>query len=148
MATLTQEQIRTINLAYDAGYREAVRFGVIAELANAHAIATAVLAYLGLPARDRPDIISGYRDPARQRELRQRWDTGRRAGLVARPALRSWHMVGRAIDVQRVRGFDLYRQVMEELGVRWGGRFNNPDPVHFDLPDTNQPPTFDELLRA
>lgn len=81
-------------------------------------------------------ITSGYRSPERQSRLQNRWDAGDRDGLVVRPASRSWHMQGLAVDVStRSSNFELFRENMESFsGVRWGGRFRNPDPVHFDLP--------------
>ncbi|MYI69748.1 MAG: DUF882 domain-containing protein [Boseongicola sp. SB0673_bin_14] len=81
-------------------------------------------------------ITSGYRSPERQYQLQNRWDAGDRRGLVARPASSSWHMQGLAVDVStRSINFDLFRENMELFdGVRWGGRFRKPDPVHFDLP--------------
>jgi len=80
-------------------------------------------------------ITSGYRSPVRQRELQQRWDSGDRTGLVARPATRSWHMQGLAVDVStRSESFGQFRDIMLYYGLRWGGNFRNYDPVHFDLP--------------
>lgn len=125
----------------ESGWREAQRFGVVEPLALRHAYAMGVLYWFGYPTRDRPDIVSGLRPPRRQRELLDRWQMGDRAGLVARPACRSWHMNGKAIDVEtRVPGFDFYTYVMQEWGVRWGGTFQTPDPVHFDWPYGEQPP--------
>ena len=82
-------------------------------------------------------VVSGYRDPARQRRLQNLWDSGNRTGLVARPADRSWHMQGLAIDVSRRdrEAFTAFRNSMEQFqGIRWGGNFRTPDPVHFDMP--------------
>jgi D-alanyl-D-alanine dipeptidase len=93
-------------------------------------------------------IVSGYRSPARQAELRRAWDRGLRSGLVARPAVRSQHTRGRAVDVQlRHLGppewgqlvtvadtpFEWWQVLAEWLsayGVAWGGA---ADPNHFEL---------------
>ncbi|MXZ01114.1 M15 family metallopeptidase [Candidatus Poribacteria bacterium] len=80
-------------------------------------------------------ITSGYRSPARQLELQNRWDAGNRVGLVARPADRSWHMQGLAVDVDtRSPEFAFFRSLMLYWGNRWGGQFRSSDPVHFDRP--------------
>jgi len=97
-------------------------------------------------------IYSGYRRPDRQYELQRRWDNGDRRGLVTRPASRSYHMLGLAIDVRipaivrsyspprldeshpEVRPFMIFVAVMKALGLRWGGDFTRYDPVHFDFP--------------
>lgn len=100
-----------------------------------------VLYWFGYDERGRPDIVSGYRSPERQRQLLDRWEIGDRAGLVARPACQSWHMVGKAIDVETgVRGFDFYTFLMQEWGARWGGTFQYQDPVHFGWPYGERPP--------
>lgn len=110
-------------------------------LALRHAYAMGVLFWFGYREPARPDIVSGFRSPERQRQLLLRWQSGDRAGLVAKPACQSWHMVGKAIDVETdVVGFDFYTYLMERWDVRWGGRFQNPDPVHFDWPYGERPP--------
>lgn len=122
-----------------SGYREADGFGVIYPLAIRHAYAMGVLAYFGYNEPARPDIVSGLRPPRRQRELLDRWQLGDRAGLVTRPACQSWHMNGKALDVEtEVAGFDAYRYLMTQWGARWGGNFD--DPVHFDWPYGERPP--------
>lgn len=91
-------------------------------------------------------IISGYRDPAHQTALRDRWLRGDRSGLGGEPARNSLHTVGRAVDVQLAyrgqlvpvastpREYWLFlAELLEPVGVRWGGRFSRPDPNHFDL---------------
>jgi uncharacterized protein YcbK (DUF882 family) len=92
------------------------------------------------------EVVSGYRSPAYQAELRDRWDRGVRTGLVVRPARTSRHTQGRAVDVQfaylgeRVavratpRDYWLFLDsLLAPVGVRWGGRFRPPDPNHFEL---------------
>lgn len=110
--------------------------------ARAHAWATAVLRANGYPESERPDIVSGYRSPMYQRQLRDRWDAGDREGLAARPACQSWHMARRAIDVETgVEAFGLYRWLLEQhTGARWGGRFDPPDEPHFAWPVPNEKP--------
>lgn len=86
-----------------------------------------------------PAITSGYRSPQKQRELLKRWEAGD-PGVVAKPARTSWHMEGRAIDVDTSHpNFDAFRQMWEDSGGRWGGRFSDPDEVHFDVPGSTSP---------
>lgn len=134
----------TVRDVYNGAIQEAKRNGLnIAELpAKAHAWATAILRYNGYPEPERPDIVSGYRPPMEQRALLDRWQAGNREGLAAKPACQSWHMAGRAIDVETSgAGFDTYRWLLEKYtGAKWGGRFSPPDPVHFAWPTSSQPP--------
>ena len=77
-------------------------------------------------------ITSAYRDPARQRALIAKWDAGDREGLVVRPSETSWHLQGRAIDIStNYANFAQLRDILENLGLEWGGRWKRPDPVHF-----------------
>lgn len=91
-------------------------------------------------------VVSGYRDPAHQAQLLARWNAGDRTGLVAKPALRSKHSEGLAVDLAFVwRGSTVpvrdtpreYWQYLADLfapvGVRWGGTFRSPDINHFDI---------------
>lgn len=70
-------------------------------------------------------------------------------GAIVPPAKMSNHMVGMAIDCNIQRGSVWYNSVgmshpigaildfiiqCEAVGIRWGGRFSKPDPVHFDYP--------------
>lgn len=99
-------------------------------------------AYAATVAGQAPEIVSGFRDPMRQLELIRMWDAGQRTGLATRPAERSWHMVGRAVDVDtNAAGFDAFRQAAVSLGARWGGTFSRPDAPHFDFPAALQPPS-------
>jgi hypothetical protein len=117
-----------------AAYNEAQRFRLIEPIAIRHAWATLLLWYWwGYTEPDRPDIISGFRSPAKQAELLRRWQAGDRAGIIARPARRSWHMVGQALDVEsNVRGFEDYAAIMRAYGLRDGRTFG--DRGHFDYP--------------
>ena len=129
--------------AYFPALREAQRNGLRSNErpAKAHAWATAILAGYGYNEPARPDIISGYRSPARQRKLLARWNAGDRAGLVARPAERSWHTVRRAIDVESdVFGFEPYAWLLTSYtGARDGRNFD--DRGHFDWPTSSLPPS-------
>ncbi len=77
-------------------------------------------------------LTSGFRTGAEQRRIFAR--LGPR-GLAAHPG-RSFHEVGLAIDfVTLPRTRDRMRaagELGESLGLRWGGRFRKPDPVHLD----------------
>ncbi|MYI68708.1 MAG: M15 family metallopeptidase [Boseongicola sp. SB0673_bin_14] len=99
-------------------------------------IVSAVQAALETYGFEPVTITSGYRSPERQRQLQAAWDANNRTGLVARPATRSWHMQGLAVDVSTSsENFNLFREIMESIpNVRWGGRFTTPDRVHFDYP--------------
>lgn len=80
-------------------------------------------------------IVSGKRSRIRNEILQAKWDLGFRDGLRVRPAEESAHLDGDAFDISApanvLRG---YGQLSRYLpGVRWGGTFATPDPVHFDL---------------
>ncbi len=68
-------------------------------------------------------------------------------GAIVKPATHSNHMIGHAIDCNLMHDGKFYnsklmqtdngiiRQFINELknnGIRWGGDFGKPDPVHFD----------------
>jgi hypothetical protein len=68
-------------------------------------------------------------------------------GAIVEPAKMSNHMIGHAIDCNVQIGSVWYNSKAmaqpkgvlldfilqcEALDIRWGGRFNTPDPVHFD----------------
>jgi D-alanyl-D-alanine dipeptidase len=91
-------------------------------------------------------VISAYRSPQSQAALRRRFHVGDRSGLASEPAAESLHTVGRAVDLQfRYAGqlvpvaetpmeyWEYVAELLEPVGVRWGGRFRSPDPNHFDL---------------
>lgn len=88
----------------------------------------ATLRQAGLPAI----VTSARRSAAHQRRL---------IAAGATTAVRSRHLIGRALDI----GFagvpaaqtpaDWYRlagELWESLGGRWGGRFQLRDPIHLD----------------
>jgi len=129
------------NDIWNVAFKEALRFDVVRAVALRHAWATALMWYwYGAGEPQRPDVISGYRSPARQAQLLQRWQSGHREGIRAKPACQSWHMVGRAIDVEnnRPEWLEVYGALMVWLGMRWGRTFG--DPNHFDYPGPNEPP--------
>lgn len=86
--------------------------------------------HFGVPA---PRIISGYRSPAYQRQLQERWDRGDRTGLASRPADNSQHSTRNAWDTEQTLGLAYMSALAPYLGVRWGGTFQDPDRNHFDL---------------
>lgn len=108
-------------------------------------LACAVMASYGIKP---PTVTSGYRPPEYQKELQARWDAGNREGLSSRPATRSWHMEGLAIDFQTGgRYWGWFIHTMKQLGCRYGGDFRNPSPNHFDFP-IGSPKTIDQLLAS
>lgn len=87
-----------------------------------------------------PRISSGFRDPAKQRALQARWDSGDRSGLRVRPATNSQHSktdwLGRpassAVDMpcsDDRRG----AAIASSLGLGAGMSFSTPDPGHYYL---------------
>lgn len=86
--------------------------------------------HYGIPAAQ---IVSGKRSAREQRALQQAWDRGDRRGLAVRPASSSAHTRGEAWDLPRGQHLAYYAAWAPYLGVRWGGNFSDPDPIHFDL---------------
>jgi len=85
-----------------------------------------------------PTVNSGFRSPKKQAELRRRWDAGDRTGIVARPAKRSKHSNTGFLGEPDATGVDisfdaqdLAGQYAHFFGLKWGGKFKRPDPVHF-----------------
>lgn len=102
-----------LNNVYVSAVSEAARAGVQGYVVKAHAWATYVLAYWGFDEPARPDITSGYRSPERQAQLLRQWERGDRWGLRAKPACRSYHTTGWAIDVQTgVEGWPWYHWLL------------------------------------
>jgi len=101
-------------------------------------IAAAIEVLTGRPA---PRIISGFRTQQRQRDLFVRWSRGD-PGVPFRPAKRSWHTLGRAIDTDRSNPtWNLFQRVWGQwmAGVgRDGATFG--DAGHFDVPGPTLPP--------
>jgi peptidoglycan L-alanyl-D-glutamate endopeptidase CwlK len=88
-------------------------------------------------------ILEGYRSPARQDAL-----AALGAGVTNAKAYQSWHQYGLAADCAFVRdgrlvisekdpwamrGYQLYGEVAESLGLTWGGRWKMMDFGHTEL---------------
>jgi hypothetical protein len=89
-----------------------------------------------------PVITSLYRDPEKQRIMRERWDKGDRAGLRARPAdpdtsrhtRTGWFNTPQSDAIDMVSNDDkAAAAIARELGLRAGLFFTPPDPGHYDL---------------
>lgn len=86
-----------------------------------------------------PRITSIFRDPEKQRRMRERWDAGDRSGLRARPAVNSKHIetdwLGRpaseAMDMVTTNDQAVARIATEWLDMGAGQFFNTPDPGHY-----------------
>lgn len=88
-------------------------------------------------------LLEGYRSPARQDEL-----AGAGGHVTNARAFQSWHQYGLAADCAflrdgklvisekdpwAMRGYQLYGQVAESLGLTWGGRWKMMDFGHIEL---------------
>jgi len=88
-------------------------------------------------------LLEGYRSPARQDEL-----AGAGSHVTNARAFQSWHQYGLAADCAflrdgklvisekdpwAMRGYQLYGQVAESLGLTWGGRWQMMDFGHIEL---------------
>jgi peptidoglycan L-alanyl-D-glutamate endopeptidase CwlK len=88
-------------------------------------------------------ILEGYRSPARQDAL-----AALGAGVTNARSWQSWHQYGLAADCGFVRdgrlvisekdpwamrGYQLYGQVAESVGLTWGGRWKMMDFGHTEL---------------
>ena len=95
-------------------------------------------------------VVSAYRSAKSQAALRARFLSGNRSGISSEPAAVSLHSLGRAVDVQyEYQGqlvpvaenprdyWEFLAELLEPVGVRWGGRFTPRDLNHFDLPLTD-----------
>lgn len=109
--------------------------GLAHGLTNATARAYATLTWWGEHhGITTPSISSGARTAVAQRAMRERWDRGDRRGLVARPAERSKHVEGKAFDLAAsAADLQTLGRLAPYAGLRWGGTFQDYDPVHFDL---------------
>lgn len=117
---------------------------IVPDLAYRVAVAQGYLLNIG---GEYMEITSGYRDPARQLQLQNRWDSGDRAGLTSRPATYSWHMQGRAVDVQwKSPSIEVFIRLLKQWDVRWGGDFKRPSKNHFDWPHGGERKSITELL--
>jgi len=76
-------------------------------------------------------ITSTVRSRSEQRRLYNAYLAGR-SRFPAAPPGRSKHELGRAIDIYASdEALRRLGAAWEQLGGRWGGRFN--DPIHFEL---------------
>ena len=82
-----------------------------------------------------PRLVSGRRTCAEQRALYAKGRTAPGPIVTKANGCQSWHVHGRAVDVQLARAGD-YQQLGEAAkrhGGRWGGDFANfPDPGHIE----------------
>jgi LAS superfamily LD-carboxypeptidase LdcB len=85
----------------------------------------ALLKYAGYSAT----FTSGYRSPAKQRQLYVNWLEGRSRYPVAKPGT-SRHEQGLAVDVASNAPDDVLREAGEWAGLRW---FGPRDRVHFSV---------------
>lgn len=133
---LTEEQARHILRAAERQVKQLTAKKLHAEVAWRYAIIDELLRLL--TGNGAPIIVSGYRDPKRQKQLLIAWQKGK-PGIIGRPARFSQHTVGRAIDVQTKHpNFALFSQLWALTGGRVGSEFG--DPPHFDVPDPEHPP--------
>lgn len=82
-------------------------------------------------------FVSGYRDKAAQQRLWDAWVKRGRTGIAPAPPGRSLHQRGLAVDFDTYPRTAAARRIVgvlaEGLGLRWGGRFQKPDPIHLDV---------------
>lgn len=104
--------------------------------------AKVALLYVALfAAKLNPQVTSGFRDPEKQKAIRDAWDKGNKQGLAVRPAdpTTSRHTntsfgrpASKAIDIKTTNP-KLAADIARAIGLRAGYYFQIPDPVHFDL---------------
>lgn len=113
-------------------------FARVQGLAGSFALDAARL-YIALWGRGlAPRIARGWSDPAHQKELQRRWDSGNRAGLRVRPATTSKHSItsfsggpsSQAIDMP-CRDDQAGAAVAAQLGIGAGWNFSDRDPGHY-----------------
>lgn len=83
-----------------------------------------------------PKITSGFRSPAKQAELLQRYQAGDNS-IVVKPAANSKHSVTKwgkpsslAVDIS-TNNPNLAARIASAVGIKPGLYFSSPDPVHF-----------------
>lgn len=136
MATLEQQiEARARVIQQDVR----AKFKLNREISNSYALITAAIEIL--LGQQPPEIVSGLRTPARQRRLFEQWKRGD-PRVRFQPARRSWHMLGRAFDLQSGNPtFEAFRvgwQAIEGQTGRDGASFG--DLGHFDRPGDRLPP--------
>lgn len=103
--------------------------GVHPQVQKRYRTLRAAMAQLGYPIW----LTSGRRDRARQAQLYAAWVAGK-SKLPAAPPGRSMHELGLAFDIGgSAEGLQIAGQLAPFLGLRWGGNFTTPDPVHFEV---------------
>ncbi|MBX3618819.1 MAG: M15 family metallopeptidase [Rhizobacter sp.] len=88
-------------------------------------------------------LIEGYRSPERQTLLASlgahvtnaaAWQSYHQHGLAADSAfLRDGTLVISERDTWAAKGYELYGEVAQRVGLTWGGRWNNADLGHVEL---------------
>lgn len=95
-------------------------------------------------------LLEGYRSPERQDVLgllpgttnAKAWQSYHQYGLAADSAfLREGKLVITEKDPWAMRGYELYGQVAEELGLTWGGRWKLMDFGHVELRTAGRGPS-------
>jgi len=102
------------------------KWGLIGSFAERIVYMFYFLTYYGI----RYTVTSGYRSPAKQKELLDRWKRGD-PSIVAKPATNSRHLTGEAIDIT-CGDYNALGFFAKHLGLRWGGDFSKPDVIHVD----------------
>lgn len=114
---------------YQEWVRQAAKYFASQWGLDAGFASTVALFYLYLHSYGlNPQIQSGYRDPAHQRELLRRWEAGDRKGLKFKPAVNSDHTRRKAIDIT-TKDPRLAAQIAKALGL--GAGMDYGDEVHF-----------------
>lgn len=128
---LTREMEEWCELA--AGYLRS-SFGLRGTFALQAARLFISLYFAGL----RPRITSGWRDPARQRDLQRNYDAGARAGYLARPATISKHTATTFSGQPAALAVDMPSDdnkaaalIARRLGIGAGIDFRQSDPGHY-----------------
>lgn len=107
--------------------------GLEAGLTEGAAYAYALLMFWGAWYGYQPlAIVSGRRSVVKQTVMRIRYALGEREGFAAKPAASSSHTRGEGFDLTRSADLPIFGQIAPHVGLRWGGNFSDPDPVHFD----------------
>lgn len=109
-------------------------WGLDADFADKVAVLLAYLMDYGL----NPRISRGWSDPAHQKALQARWDSGDRAGLRVRPATTSKHTTTGFLNSRAASAIDVpcsddsrAAKIAAALGIGAGITFHDSDPGHF-----------------
>lgn len=104
-------------------------FGLHPEVYRRYLTLRAHLVSYGFPV----SLTSTLRSRALQLQLFNAWRAGRTRYPAAPPG-RSLHEAGRAFDISSTPdGLAVAGELAPYLGLRWGGKFSVPDPVHFEV---------------